>query len=302
MSSNPPDRQPFTRQALDAQLNALGVKPIQVVVPAEERQVVRLLVDADVDVRQLESTLRSRLDRGVLVVKDGPPLHVAHQLLQFIHGDVKFMVQDAYGVMAYVADTEQAQSKARGALFVNVTTFHTFTGGQLSIIPASDAYREMARSSFRVRARGTRDIPGESVDSLLAVQHGLITHDELTAALSVSDEDFSWMVLPEGPQRGSYAFYVPFLNREVDNVYDLIEARLRVLAPLFGLQVDRVSQIEYARKYSMWGESGSVTLKMYYAPSKLKGISSVVPENAALMADSGKLLAPMLAMLHSQLR
>lgn len=302
MSGHPSARQPFSRQALDVHLGELGVTPLKIVVPTEDQQLVRLLVDTTENAARLGSALRSRLDRGFLVVNEGSPLEVADQLLWFIRGDVKFMVQDAFGVMAYVAATEAAQSKARGSLFLNVTTFHSFTGGQLSILPASDAYREMVRSSFRVRARGYRDLPGEDIDALLAAQRGVITRDELSAALDVSDEDFSWMVLPEGPERGSYDFYIPFLNRGAEVLYEMIEARLRVLAPLFGLKVARVTQIDYARKYFLSGEAGSVTLKMYNAPRTRKGMSYVVPENAPLRADSKKLLPPMLAMLHAQVR
>lgn len=302
MTDSSSARRPFSREAFDAHLNHLGTTPLKVVVPDEERQLVRLLMEPGLNPARVGTELRARFDRKFLVVRDGSPLDVASQILSFMREDVKFMVQDAFGLMAYVTDTHEAQSKARGTRFLNVATFNTFTGGHLSILPASDAYREMLRSAFRARARGYRDIPGEDVDALVAAQRGVITREELLAALDVTNEDFSWMLLPEGPERGSYDFRIPFLGRGEDMLYGMIEARLRRLAPMFGLEVQRVDRIAYARKYFLSGDSGSVTLKVYNAPARLKGMSHVVPENARLMAASTKLLPPLLAILHAQVR
>lgn len=73
MTRNSPARQPFSRVAFDAHLSQLGVTPLEVVVPDEDRQLVRLLVEPGQSPTKLGSDLRSRFDRGFLVVRSGPP-------------------------------------------------------------------------------------------------------------------------------------------------------------------------------------------------------------------------------------
>ena len=223
------------------------------------------------------------------------------QLLAFMRPELVFMLEDAFGVMVYASDTREAQGKARGTKFVNFETFRRFIGGQLSVLPASDAYREMLRSALRVRARVAQD-EGAGLDPLIAGQRGIVTRAELEAAREMSSEDFSWLILPEGPTRGSYAFEVPFLERPVGTVYDLIEGRLRELAPLFGLSLQgKDTDIQYAVKYFLGGGLGQVSVLFYHAPSR-QTMSRVVLERAALSVPSVRLAELLLALLHAQVR
>lgn len=294
-------RQTYTRAALDDALADLKVTPLKIHEPTEDRLHVRLLVAADEHVAGLARILNTRFNRPFVVIRDGSPIEVAVQLLAFMRSELMFMLEDAFGVMVYASDTREAQSKARGTKFVNFETFRLFTGGLLSVLPASDTYREMLRSALRVRARAAQD-KGTGLDALLAGQRGLIDRAELEAALEISSEDFSWLILPEGPTRGSYVFEVPFLGRPVETIYDLLEGRLRELAPLFGLSLQgKDTDVQYAVKYFLGGELGQVSVLFYHAPSR-QTMSRVVLERAALNVPSVRLAELLLALLHAQVR
>ncbi|WP_189074468.1 hypothetical protein [Deinococcus sedimenti] len=294
-------RQPYTRAALDEALSELRVSTLKIHEPSEERLHVRLLVAADEHAAGLVRTLNARFDRPFVVIRDGSPIKVAVQLLAFMRSELAFMLEDAFGVMVYASDTREAQGKARGTKFVNFETFHRFTGGQLSVLPASDAYHEMLRSALRVRARAAQ-AEGTGLDALLAGQRGIVTRAELEAALEISSEDFSWLILPEGPTRGSYVFEVPFLGRPVGTIYDLIEGRLRELAPLFGLSLQgKETDVQYAVKYFLGGELGQVSVLFYHAPSR-DMMSRVVLERPALSVPAARLAELLLALLHAQVR
>lgn len=294
---------PLTADALTEFLDLSGIRPIAVQMPFEDQQHTRVLVDESIDRDRLEGLLKAHFGRYFLVVHPGEPLHIARQLLQFIRRDVEFSVQDHSGVMVYVRDEDAPQRHARGKRFLNVETFRTFTGGQhLSIMRASAAHRTHVRSYFKMRARGFGTVPGENIDTLLAQQVNLITHDELLAARNAPEDDYSWGVPIEGPHLGSEDFYVPFLDREPAKLYDQVRAALEVVAPKFGLKLtdEQALTTGYVVKYFLEGPTGSVCLLFYNAPRRRKGLSHVVVENPALRIASNTLVPMMLHVLRAR--
>ncbi|RJF75706.1 transposase [Deinococcus cavernae] len=260
-------KEPVSRISVEKRLAETEIKLIALLDPEDAQQWVRLLVETNADTRRVAAELRDAFGRQFLVVRQGTPLDIARQILGFMRRDVHYLLQDAFGVMVYVSDTSAALKKAHGRHHLNRRTFDAFTGGRLSIFPASDSYREMLRSTLYVRARGYHEVPDEDLDTLLESQRGIITRNELVSALSQSEIDFSWMLLPEGPSRGSYSFFVPFLGRSEDELYALVKARLEGVAHIFGLRVTELQPLDFARKYRLYGEVGEVTLLFYNAPS-----------------------------------